>query len=68
MFWGKDAQEMAANCGLTEGDENHLVLMSSHPSPLSVAKGFSTCDHFNKANAYLKETGSAEIYWAGLLQ
>ena len=33
----------------------HLILESAHPSPLSAHSGFFGCDHFIKANEFLKD-------------
>lgn len=33
----------------------HLVLEAAHPSPLSAYSGFFGCNHFKKANEFLKE-------------
>lgn len=41
----------------------HLVLESSHPSPLSVYRGFEGCDHFVKANQYLTSKDLDIIDW-----
>ena len=34
---------------------HHLILESAHPSPLSAHSGFFGCNHFIKANEFLKE-------------
>lgn len=39
----------------------HKVLTAAHPSPLSAYNGFFGCDHFNKANEYLKECNKETI-------
>ncbi len=39
----------------------HAVLTAAHPSPLSAYNGFFGCDHFNKANQYLKQWGQQPI-------
>ncbi len=39
----------------------HKVLTAAHPSPLSAYNGFFGCNHFNKANEYLKEWGKEPI-------
>ena len=44
-------------------NEKHLILKTSHPSPLSCYRGFSGCKHFSKANAYLKQFHGTEINW-----
>ena len=41
----------------------HLVLESSHPSPLSAYRGFFGCGHFKKANAFLEKNGLSPIDW-----
>jgi uracil-DNA glycosylase len=58
MFWGNPAQAKAINWG-----DEHLVLKTSHPSPLSVYRGFAGCDHFNLANDYLTKQGEKVIKW-----
>lgn len=49
MLWGKTAQDKAK---LIDASKHHL-LMTSHPSGLSVARGFSGSRHFSKANQLL---------------
>lgn len=41
----------------------HLVLESSHPSPLSVYRGFAGCGHFSQCNQFLVEQGQEPIHW-----
>ena len=41
----------------------HLVLTSSHPSPLSAYRGFFGNRHFSKANQYLSEHGIEPVKW-----
>ncbi|HPC26191.1 MAG TPA: uracil-DNA glycosylase, partial [Paludibacteraceae bacterium] len=41
----------------------HLILKSSHPSPLSANRGFFGNQHFILANQYLKAHGEKEIDW-----
>jgi uracil-DNA glycosylase len=58
MLWGDHAKQKkkfikTGNC----------ILESSHPSPLSVTKGFKGCDHFRKCNDYLKSHNMSEINW-----
>ena len=60
MLWGKQAEkkkELITN-------PNHLVLISSHPSPLSARRGFFGCNHFKLANEFLKENKKEEIDWS----
>lgn len=58
LFWGQPAQKYA-----TSWEGQHCVLKSSHPSPLSVRKGFAGCDHFNRANQHLISIGKNPIIW-----
>ena len=48
VLWGKDAQKNKKFI-----DDKHIILESSHPSPLSFSKGFNNCNHFNLINNYL---------------
>ena len=60
MLWGKQAEkkkELITN-------PNHLVLISSHPSPFSARRGFFGCNHFKLANEFLKENKKEEIDWS----
>ena len=59
MLWGKQAEkkrELLTN-------PNHLVLVTSHPSPFSARRGFLGCNHFRLANEFLKSGGLDEIDW-----
>lgn len=58
MLWGKHAEKRGA--GVRR--EDRLVLVSGHPSPLSV-RYFSGCRHFDKCNEYLKERGQEAVAW-----
>ena len=42
---------------------NHLILKSVHPSPLSAYNGFFGAKHFSKANNFLKKNNIKEIVW-----
>ena len=59
MLWGSYAQAK----GRMIDRNKHLVLQSSHPSPLSVYRGFDGCGHFMKANQYLVSHGIEPINW-----
>ena len=61
MLWGKPAQK---NRSLISQPENHLILESVHPSPLSAYRGFFGCKHFSQANGYLVSHGRPPIKWA----
>ena len=60
MLWGRPAQK---NKPLIKQPENHLILESVHPSPLSARRGFFGCKHFSQANAYLVTHGRSPIQW-----
>jgi uracil-DNA glycosylase len=59
LLWGAFAQKKAA---LIDQDR-HLVLTTSHPSPLSAYRGFLGSDVFRKCNDYLRNKGIAPIEW-----
>ena len=59
LLWGSYAQKK----GAVVDRDRHLVLSAPHPSPLSAHRGFFGCDHFRRANDYLKEHGRAPIDW-----
>lgn len=59
MLWGAAAQKKAALLS----SSHHKVLMTSHPSPLSVYRGFSGCGHFSECNRFLIAQGQASIDW-----
>ena len=59
MLWGAYAQK---KCAFIESAK-HLVLTSSHPSPLSAYNGFFKNKHFSKANDWLIGHGEKPIEW-----
>jgi len=62
LCWGKAALKKAKHVDRTR----HLVLDSSHPSPLGATKTekpFFGSKCFSKTNAYLKKRGLDEINW-----
>lgn len=59
MLWGSYAQRK----GKFIDRRKHLVLQTSHPSPLSVYRGFDGCGHFSAANNYLVKNGITPIQW-----
>ena len=60
MLWGSNAR--AKKALIT--NPRHLILECAHPSPLSAYNGFFGCNHFIKANEFLKSNGLGEINWA----
>lgn len=59
MLWGAFAQKKAQ---LIDG-RKHLILTTSHPSPLSAHRGFLGSQVFVTCNKYLQEHGSKPIQW-----
>ena len=59
MLWGKSAQQKASMLD----NPKHLVLKTTHPSPLSAYRGFLGCRHFSKANDFLSKNGLSPIDW-----
>lgn len=59
MLWGAFAQKKA---GLID-PHRHLILKTSHPSPLSAHRGFLGSGVFVKCNDYLEEHGREAIVW-----
>ena len=58
LLWGNFAKNKAELIDINK----HLVLASSHPSPLA-GKSFFGNHHFSKANEYLKSQGKSAINW-----
>ena len=59
MLWGNFAKSKASLIT----NPKHLVLSAAHPSPFSARYGFFGCNHFKKANEFLKENGREPIDW-----
>ena len=59
LFWGNQAKKFIENINTSE----HLILTSSHPSPLSVYRGFDGCNHFQLCNEYLVKKDKKTIDW-----
>ena len=59
LLWGKHAQHK----GELIQAQRHTKLASVHPSPLSAHRGFLTCAHFSRANAWLSRHGRGTINW-----
>ena len=59
MLWGNFAKKKQ----VLITNPKHLVLTSSHPSPFSVHYGFEGCNHFIKANEFLRKNKIAPIDW-----
>ena len=65
LCWGAGAHKLADECGATRSAK-HLVIKTSHPSPLGATKTkspFIGSQCFSKCNAYLEEKGLPRIVW-----
>lgn len=62
ILWGANARSKKPLINT----KKHLVLESAHPSPLSAYNGFFGCNHFIKANEYLKNNNKTPICWSDL--
>ncbi|KJZ19973.1 uracil-DNA glycosylase [Loktanella sp. S4079] len=59
ILWGGPAQTYARYIA-----DDHLVLTSAHPSPLSCHRGFFGSRPFSKTNQWLIDQGQEPINWA----
>ena len=59
LLWGGNAR---AKKSLITAPQ-HLILETTHPSPLSAYGGFFGCRHFSKCNEFLTAHGIAPIDW-----
>lgn len=59
MLWGAYAQRKGAMIDR----KRHLILESTHPSPLSAHRGFFGNRHFSRCNTYLQEHSIIPIDW-----
>jgi uracil-DNA glycosylase len=59
MLWGAFAQKKRVLIDTSK----HLILATSHPSPLSAYRGFLGSGVFSRCNEYLKKNDYKEIDW-----
>lgn len=59
VLWGNNAQQLKSLID----DRKHLIICSSHPSPLGYYKSFKGSKPFSKINQYLKLHNKQEIEW-----
>ena len=59
LLWGNNAKSKAKLIT----NKSHLVLESSHPSPLGAYRGFNGCNHFKLANEFLISKNRVTINW-----
>jgi len=60
ILWGAYAQKKVS---LISNNNNHYILKSVHPSPLSAYNGFFGSKHFSKANLFLQNNQKDKILW-----
>jgi uracil-DNA glycosylase len=59
ILWGNYARQKGTHIDRSK----HMLIESSHPSPLSAHRGFFGSKPFSKTNEYLKNTGQTPIDW-----
>ena len=59
LLWGGHARKKAALLD----NPGHLILKTSHPSPLSVYRGFRGCGHFRACNEFLIANDLDPVRW-----
>jgi len=59
ILWGAFAQKKRPLIDT----QNHLIICSPHPSPLSAYRGFFGSKPFSKTNVFLKQNDLTEIDW-----
>lgn len=59
MLWGAFAQKKTSLIDT----KRHLILATSHPSPLSAHRGFLGSGIFKKCNQYLEQNGKDPVTW-----
>ena len=59
ILWGSDARSKKSLIT----NKNHLIIESSHPSPLSAYRGFFGSKPFSKTNEFLKKNNIKPINW-----
>lgn len=60
LLWGRSAQQKGRHI---VQNSDHLVLKTSHPSPLSAHQGFFGSRPFSQTNQFLEEKGLMPIHW-----
>ena len=59
LLWGAFAQKKVSLIN----NKKHIILKTSHPSPLSAYRGFIGCKHFSKTNNILIKNNQEAIDW-----
>ena len=63
ILWGSHAKKKAGRVKGLGAGPHHMILSSTHPSPLSAHNGFFGSKPFSQANAFLESHGYAPIDW-----
>jgi len=64
ILWGSHARKKAGRVKGLGASDNHLVLTSAHPSPLSAHNGFFGTRPFSQTNEFLGRHGRGQIDWS----
>lgn len=59
ILWGNNAQKFELHIR----PDNHLILKTAHPSPLSARRGFFGSRPFSSVNNWLTDQGQTAINW-----
>jgi uracil-DNA glycosylase len=59
VLWGRHAQSKAGSI-----NGRHILIMSSHPSPMSASRGFFGSRPFSRANRFLAECCIDQVDWS----
>lgn len=63
LLWGKSAQSKCRHINDLAKQNGHIILSSSHPSPLSAHQGFFGSKPFSKINEILEKWKKKTIDW-----
>ena len=64
VLWGKSAQVKKKLLAMYLEMNQHKVIESAHPSPLSASKGFFGSKPFSQVNALLESMGQGAVDWS----
>ena len=64
VLWGKSAQVKKKLLAMFLEMNQHKVIESAHPSPLSASKGFFGSKPFSQVNALLESMGQEPVDWS----
>ena len=64
VLWGKSAQVKKKLLAMYLEMNQHKIIESAHPSPLSASKGFFGSKPFSQVNALLESMGQGAVDWS----